>query len=205
MDISSPVPTGSRYTSGFKSGARPGGLHMGADWAPPKPGEHVPVYAVAAGTVKDTGNGNVLSGHTGNGVLIDHGKVTGRGSTDVMQTYYGHLSRIDVKAGEKVTAGQQIGLMGATGNATGVHLHLGVLADGVFIDPASWLAYRKVTPGRTAPLKAPAVRPKTYKIKKGDSLSEIAQQFGTTVGRLQSLNSIKNANVISAGVTIRVR
>lgn len=205
MQFSSPVPVGSRFTSGFHTSARPGGLHAGADWAPPKPGQHVPVYAVTDGTVAEAGTA-VLPGHTGKGVVIDHGKITGRGSTDHMQTYYGHLSSYSVKAGDKVTAGQQIGVMGDTGNATGVHLHLGVLADGKFIDPAGWLAYRGIVPGRSVPVTAPKpAAPARYKIKKGDTLSAIAKAHRTSVAKLQALNHIRDANKIAAGTVIRVR
>ena len=45
----------------------------------------------------------------------------------------------------------------------------------------------------------------TYKIKSGDTLSEIAQKFGTTVSKLAQLNNIKNVNLIYAGQTIKIR
>ena len=48
---------------------------------------------------------------------------------------YVHLSRLDVKAGQTVTEGQQIGLSGNTGNSTGPHLHLGLMQGNVWIDP----------------------------------------------------------------------
>ncbi|HEX9099498.1 MAG TPA: M23 family metallopeptidase [Candidatus Dormibacteraeota bacterium] len=53
---------------------------------------------------------------------------------------YCHLSRAEVVAGESVTPGQVIGEVGATGLATGAHLHFEVQLDGRAIDPVSWLA-----------------------------------------------------------------
>lgn len=147
--FSSPVPVGSRSTSGFMTKARPN--HAGADWAPPKPGQNVGVYAVADGTVIAAGK-NVLAGHSGNIVIIDHGKLTGNGSTDHTVTNYGHLYSYRVVKGDKVKAGQKIGLMGATGNATGVHLHLGVRFNGRFADPRAWLKTKGITPGTTKPV-----------------------------------------------------
>lgn len=146
---SSPVPVGSRLTSGFMTKLRPD--HAGTDWAPPKPGQHVDIYAVSDGTVGAAGT-NVLKGHSGKIVIIDHGDRTGNGSTDHTVTNYGHLDSIAVRVGDKVKAGQKIGTMGKTGNATGVHLHLGVRFNGKFADPAVWLKSKGITPGATKPV-----------------------------------------------------
>jgi murein DD-endopeptidase MepM/ murein hydrolase activator NlpD len=51
-------------------------------------------------------------------------------------TLYMHLSRFKVKEGVQVRRGQLIGLSGATGRATGPHLHLGVRWQGAYLDPA---------------------------------------------------------------------
>jgi murein DD-endopeptidase MepM/ murein hydrolase activator NlpD len=48
---------------------------------------------------------------------------------------YAHLSEIDVHPGQTVTAGQQLGLVGMTGNATGPHLHFEVRIHGASVDP----------------------------------------------------------------------
>lgn len=71
--------------------------------------------------------------YTGNAVFIDHG--------DGLFTTYFHLSRLDVKTGDRVTRGQQIGLMGATGRVTGPHLHFGVKLAGTYVDPVDLLGY----------------------------------------------------------------
>ena len=52
---------------------------------------------------------------------------------------YCHLWRVDIVAGESVAAGQVIGEVGATGLATGAHLHFEVQVDGRAVDPVSWL------------------------------------------------------------------
>jgi Membrane proteins related to metalloendopeptidases len=72
------------------------------------------VYAAYAGTVEKAGT-NIVPGRTGYGVLIRN--------PDREAQYYGHLSRILVKVGQKVALGEKIALSGATGNVTGPHLH----------------------------------------------------------------------------------
>ena len=68
----------------------------------------------------------------GNSVFIDHG--------DGLFTMYLHLSEILVKPGQEVRAGDRVGLVGATGRASGPHLHFGVRWRGARIDPAVLLA-----------------------------------------------------------------
>jgi murein DD-endopeptidase MepM/ murein hydrolase activator NlpD len=68
----------------------------------------------------------------GNSVFIDHG--------DGLFTMYLHLSEILVKPGQEVRAGDRVGLAGATGRASGPHLHFGVRWRGARIDPAVLLA-----------------------------------------------------------------
>jgi LysM repeat protein len=75
---------------------------------------HVPIMAAADGVVLIAKNSGWDGGY-GEYVVINHPNGT--------QTLYGHMSRVDVTPGETVSQGQVIGLMGATGRATGVHLH----------------------------------------------------------------------------------
>ena len=155
--FSSPVPVGARYTSAY--GQRWGTLHAGDDYAPVKPGDHDPIHAAADGTVEAAGTG-VLSGHSGQIVIIDHGMLTGNGSTDHTKTNYGHCSKILVKRGDKVKAGQVIAYMGATGNVTGVHAHCGVrfkrkgTKTFKFSSFHKWMKSKGITPGVTPPRKA---------------------------------------------------
>lgn len=64
---------------------------------------------------------------TGNTVILDHGLG--------IYSLYAHLSRIDVKVGDVINHGQQVGLSGATGRVTGPHLHWGIVVQGARVDP----------------------------------------------------------------------
>ncbi|HLR95336.1 MAG TPA: M23 family metallopeptidase [Jiangellaceae bacterium] len=88
--------------------------HTGIDLAAPT---GTPVVAAAAGEIVEAG----WNGPYGQEVVIRH--------SDGTETAYGHLSRI-VKNTGSVQAGEQIGLVGSTGNSTGSHLHLEVRPDG---------------------------------------------------------------------------
>jgi murein DD-endopeptidase MepM/ murein hydrolase activator NlpD len=85
-----------------------------------------PITAAAAGRVVYAD----ALGIYGNCVLIDHGLG--------LATLYGHLSRLDVAAGDHVSQGQRLGLSGATGLAGGDHLHFAVLVGGTYVDPIEW-------------------------------------------------------------------
>ena len=69
---------------------------------------------------------------TGQTVLIDHGLG--------LMSSYAHLSRLEVEPGQRVTAGQRIGAIGATGLATGAHLHWGMSWLDIRLDPESALS-----------------------------------------------------------------
>lgn len=86
------------------------------------------------------------AGNYGNLVVVDHG--------NGLTTRYGHLSRIDVKPGDHVGAGQSVGEVGATGRTTGPHLHFEVRQNGHAIDPATALK------NPSLPLKNPGARSK---------------------------------------------
>lgn len=86
-----------------------------------------PVGAAGSGRVVFAQLGD--NGGYGNRVIIDHG--------GAIQTTYNHLSRIDVRPGQAVPKGGQIGLLGSTGNSTGPHLHFEVLSAGTPVNPRS--------------------------------------------------------------------
>lgn len=98
--------------------------HQGLDYHAPR---GTRVVAANAGTV-------VLARRLffeGNCVVVDHG--------EGLMTLYMHLSKFKVRKGQKVRRGQLLGLSGATGRATGPHLHLAVRWEGVYLDPAKLL------------------------------------------------------------------
>ena len=69
--------------------------------------------------------------YSGNMVIVDHGMS--------IFTLYAHLSEIQVKAGQHIARGHQLGLTGATGRVSGPHLHWGVKVGGVYVDPLQFL------------------------------------------------------------------
>lgn len=99
-------------------------FHSGVDFAG---GESTPVYAAAAGEVVFSGELTIR----GNTTILSHGWG--------VYTIYMHQSSIDVQTGDRVTAGQTIGMVGGTGRVTGPHLHFEVIVGGVQIDPEDWL------------------------------------------------------------------
>jgi murein DD-endopeptidase MepM/ murein hydrolase activator NlpD len=101
--------------------------HSGLDIAGER-GE--PVYATAAGTVEHVGR----QGAYGNLIVIDHGFG--------LETRYGHLLKYNVKPGAKVQRGDVIGQVGATGRATGYHLHYEVVANDRLINPLQLLTQK---------------------------------------------------------------
>lgn len=114
----------SRVTSGFAMRFHPvlktWRRHLGVDYGAPT---GTPVRVVADGVVDFAG---VQNGY-GNVVYIQH-----RGNR---VTVYAHLSRINVRKGERVSQGQHIGAVGATGWATGPHLHFEIRENGEHVDP----------------------------------------------------------------------
>ncbi len=100
---------------------KPGSPHSGMDIAAPT---GTAVRAPAAGVVTFAAPDLYLTGGT---VLLDHGFG--------ISSNFLHLSRIDVKVGDRIAQGQTIGAVGATGRATGPHLHWGMNWFDVRIDP----------------------------------------------------------------------
>lgn len=105
-------------------GYRWGRLHKGIDIARPS---NYTIKAADNGTVVEAG----YSGSFGNKVVINH--------NNGITTLYAHLSSIHVRVGQTVTKGQQIGVMGSTGNSTGTHLHFEVYKNGALQNPMNYL------------------------------------------------------------------
>jgi len=113
-----------RVTSGFARRFHPilrqWRAHLGVDYGAPT---GTPVRTVGDGVVEFAGWQNGF----GNVVFVRHNGAD--------QTVYAHLSRIDVRPGQRVDQGQRIGAVGATGWATGPHLHFEFRVNGVHQDP----------------------------------------------------------------------
>ncbi len=118
-------PVNSRILSPF-------GLHRFFNGQPRSPHSGVDLRARTGTVIKAPNHGRVVLVRdcylSGNTVVIDHG--------GGLFTLYAHLSQVGVKKGEMVKKGEVIGLAGATGRATGPHLHWGVSLNGVRVDPA---------------------------------------------------------------------
>lgn len=101
--------------------------HRGVDYAA---GTGTPVVAPAAGRV-------ALVDYEANGFEI-HGNTIGIDHGQGVASIFLHLSRIDVREGDMVQAGQVIGAVGSTGISTGPHLHWGLYVHGRAVDPVPW-------------------------------------------------------------------
>jgi murein DD-endopeptidase MepM/ murein hydrolase activator NlpD len=139
--LASPMPY-SRRTSGFGMREHPifhtQRAHLGVDYAAPT---GTPVISVADGVVVESG----YSGGFGNMVVVQHNAR--------QSTVYAHLSKISVRKGQTIKQGDNLGAVGATGWATGPHLHFEFRINGRHVDPLT-LAQQ----GSTEPISA-ALRP----------------------------------------------
>lgn len=202
-----------------KFGMRRGRRHQGVD-IPLKTGE--PVYATFTGKVRMS----KYFGAYGNVVIIRH--------ENGLETFYAHLSKRHVEAGDWVNAGDVIGLGGSTGRSTGPHLHFETRYNGFAFDP-QWLIDFKTGElrHRLFVLKkkyfniysnyeqdfedemkneeedkkedAEKAAMKYYTIRSGDTLGRIAINNGTTVNALCRLNGITPKTTLRIGRRIRVR
>jgi murein DD-endopeptidase MepM/ murein hydrolase activator NlpD len=125
--------TGYHLTARFgQAGGRWARNHTGLDFAAPL---GTPVRSVMAGEVIQA----AYAGAYGRQVKVRH--------ADGTVTSYSHMSEFDVSVGDMVTAGQQVGAIGMTGNTTGPHVHFEVLPGGGDpIDPEPWLREHGVNP-----------------------------------------------------------
>jgi murein DD-endopeptidase MepM/ murein hydrolase activator NlpD len=162
----------------------------------------------------------------GNCVIVRH--------KNGLETVYGHLSRIIVESGQQITAGQVLGLGGNTGRSSGSHLHFEIRYLGQALDTQDFIDYdkgelkapsfllRKADVENKYDLRALHNRHKhdvgmakgkygakssgsrSYRVKKGDTLSGIAKRKGTTVKALCKKNRIKPTTRLRVGQTIRI-
>ena len=210
-------PHKGRVTS--KYGPRRRRVHQGTD-IDLETGE--PIYATFDGRVRIT---TYIKGGYGNMVIIRH--------DNGLETYYAHLSEINVKPNQWVTAGQVIGKGGNTGRSTGSHLHYEIRYKGQTFDPERLIDFTTGTLRRETfllkrtyfspysrftqdfdeevqsveedkKIAAEAAARKYHIVKRGDTLGRIAINNHTTVTKLCQLNGIKKTTVLQIGQRIRV-
>lgn len=177
------------------------------------------VYASFSGRVRYA---KFNDGGYGNLVVIRH--------YNGLETYYAHLSKIQVVPNQLVEAGQPIGLGGNTGRSFGAHLHYEVrfydlpinpefvidfekgelLDENIFIHKGLFKPVSQVSPSNSSSTSSTSSSrsesaAKYHKIRRGDTLSAIAKKHGTTVSKLCKLNGMRETTILKEGRTIRVR
>lgn len=211
-------PFKGRVTS--KYGPRRRGIHQGTD-IDLETGD--PIYATFDGRVRHT---TYVARGYGHLIIIRH--------DNGLETFYAHLSEVNVKPGDWVTAGQVIGKGGNTGRSTGSHLHYEMRYKGHSFDPERLInfttgdlrretfllkrtyfsAYSRFTQDfdeevqsdeEDKKIAAEAAAIKYHIVKKGDTLGRIAINNHTTVTKLCQLNGLKKTSTLRIGQRIRVR
>lgn len=200
-----PTPWSARPSSHF--GPRWRRWHYGLDLALPT-GE--PIYAAFDGVVRIS----KYNRSYGNLVIIHH--------ANGLETYYAHMSKRNVVAGQQVKSGDIIGLCGNTGRSRGSHLHFEIRYMGNALNPEHVVdcsthdlisdelsltakSFRKVgnSRGRSS-VGGSKSSSGWYRVRSGDTLEKIARRNGTTINQLCKLNGISRNKVLHPGDRLRV-
>jgi murein DD-endopeptidase MepM/ murein hydrolase activator NlpD len=134
-----------------------------------------------------------------------------------LESIYAHMSKSLVKVNQQVIAGELIGLGGSTGRSSGPHLHFELRFLGNAFNTAKIIDYeqqkcldnfyyitKKETFEHSSDLKK-LQQSKFHRVKPGETLSQIAKHYGTTVNKLCQLNHIGQNSIIRTGRSIRYR
>ena len=150
-----------------------------------------------------------------------------------METISGHLSKFLVKPAQEVKAGEPIALGGNTGRSTGSHLHFETRYLGMDINPNAIFDFHNKTIHKNELVFSPKMLASngpsaihvdgtkygryggksasggsgaaTYRVRKGDTLSRIAQRNGTTVNTICRLNGIKKTSILRPGQVLKLK
>lgn len=143
-------------------------------------------------------------GAFGNVVIIRH--------YNGLETVYAHLSKIKVKPGQIVMAGQLIGLGGSTGRSSGPHLHFEIRFKGHALNPSSIISFTEnkthnncITIKKTKyGICAFPSNAKLHTIEKGDTWYEVAKTYGLSMKELCYLNGTDKRYYLKIGQKLRV-
>ncbi len=165
-------------------------FHNGTDYGTNS--KKLPQYAIENGTIISTGVGS----DGGKYIWIKYPRL------NVKMLHY-HLDSIVVKKNQTVNSDTLLGYTGATGKATGIHLHLSVvnLADNKYLDPEE---YAKTYNTEVVNTPVTNTEENVYIVKKDDTLSQIAKTYNTTYQNLAKINNIKDPNKIYVGQKIQI-
>lgn len=180
-----------------KFGWRDGRMHKGIDINLHK-GDAV--VAAFDGMVRIAKNG----GAYGNVIIIRH--------YNGLETVYAHLSRIKVKPGQVVLAGQLIGLGGSTGRSSGPHLHFEVRFKGQALNPAGIISFTEnrilhdsiVIKRSKYGICAYPSNATLHTVEKGDTWYEVAKRYGISLKELCVLNNVEKRYYLKPGQKLRV-
>lgn len=185
------APVTSKY--GWRDGRMHHGIDLGINYS-------LPIYAVFDGVVR------LAKFYQGYGrlVIVRHYNGT--------ETFYAHLSRINVKPGQKVNAGDVLGKAGNSGRSYGTHLHFEIRYKGIPLNPAHIISFKDNT------LQHDKVILKKiknnffvynedailYSVQSGDYLHRIATEYGTSVAKLCEANDISRNARLKVGQLLRI-
>lgn len=131
-------------------------------------------------------------------------------------TVYAHLSKKLVKVGQKVEAGEPIGLGGNTGRSTGSHLHFEIRIKNMAINPTTFFDFENQTRVQDtlklsmlqinkeqAAIEKELAKHRYHKIRPGDNLGKIARKYGISIDKICRLNGIKRTTILRIGRVLR--
>lgn len=144
-------------------------------------------------------------GGFGNLVIIRH--------YNGLETYYGHLSKINVKINQIVKSGESIALGGSSGRSRGPHLHFEVRYKDLPLDPLRMIDFdNKKLISNNFPVTKRVFYPNDFvpnalviRIKKGDTVGKLANKYHTSIKEICAMNKIKPTTTLKVGRQIRVR